>query len=355
MTMKINKDQISMSKWKDFVFSYKRGQGHLIPFLINRFGWHYYPRLHYVPRFPIHLDIESSASCNMRCPMCFTVTEEFKNNIEKGLMDFSIFKKVIDEATKYKLYSIRISHRGEPFIHPEIIEFIKYAKKQGIKEVASLTNALALTPELFKQIMEAGLDWLTISIDGLGKTYEDIRRPAKFADVVEKIKAYKRIKDEAKSVKPVIKIQSIWPAIEDCAEEYVKLFNPYVDCIASNPLVDYLHKDNPEEIEYWKNFDCHVPYQRLTILFNGQVPYCHNDEFLAGIIGDVNNESLYNIWHGRKMTEVRQAHKEHKGVVKLPACKYCFLSRKATQSAQLIGGKKIKVDRYTGRSQEVGQ
>ena len=36
---------------------------------------------------------------------------------------------------------------------------IKCAKKYGIKEVSTLTNALLLTPEKFEQMMEAGLDW----------------------------------------------------------------------------------------------------------------------------------------------------------------------------------------------------
>ena len=150
--MRINKDQAALSKWKDIKFSLKRGYGHLIPFLINRFQWHYYPRLHYVSKFPCHLDIETSSVCNMLCPMCFTTTNEFKKEIDKGFMSFPLFKKVIDEAASYKTYSIRLSHRGEPFIHPNVVDFIKYAKNAGIKEVASLSNILALSPSLFQPL-----------------------------------------------------------------------------------------------------------------------------------------------------------------------------------------------------------
>jgi len=99
--------------------------------------------------------------------------------------------------------------------------------------------------------MDAGLSWLTISIDGIGKTYESIRIPAKFNDIVAKIKKYKEIKDKRRSEKPVIKIQSIWPAIKDNAIEYYNIFHPYVDNIASNPLIDYLNMD--EDIEYESN------------------------------------------------------------------------------------------------------
>jgi hypothetical protein len=352
--MRINKDQIVLSKWRDIKFSYKRSQGHCLAYLLNRFRWHCYPRLRYVSRFPGHLDIEISSLCNMQCPMCFTVTDYFKTKIEKGLMDFELFKKIIDEAVKYNLYSIRISHRGEAFMHPEVIDFIRYAKNSGIKEVASLSNILALTPALFEQAMQAGLDWLTISFDGLGNTYESIRKPATFQESLAKIKEYKKIKDKFKTYKPVIKIQSIWPAIKDCAIEFVRLFEPYVDSIASNPLIDYLHKDDPAGIEYWKNFDCPVSYQRLTVLFDGLVPYCHNDEFCTYIVGDVNKDTIHNIWHGQDMTQVRATHQRHSGVYELSSCKYCFLPRKSEPVIEQFGDRKIVVEKYTKRTEEIG-
>lgn len=352
--MRVNKDQICISKWKDLKFFYKRGRGHLVPFLMNRFQWHNYPRWHHAAEFPLHLDIEISALCNMKCPMCFTVTEDYKRNIKKDFMDLPLFKKIIDEAARYKLYSIRISHRGESFMHPEVVDFIAYAKKSGIKEVASLSNILALTPELFRQSMKAGLDWLTISFDGLGKTYEDIRKPAKFDEAVRKIREYKKIKDAAKSIKPVIKIQSVWPAIKECADEYVELFGPYVDTISSNPLIDYLHNDNPKQIEYWGGFDCPTPYQRLTILFNGLVPYCHNDEFATFIVGDINRDTIYNIWNGADMARIRKIHRDHKGVELLSACKHCFMPRRVKLVVENFGNKKIVVEKYTKRIEEIG-
>lgn len=326
-----------------------------MPYFMNRLQWHYYPRFHYVSGFPAHLDIEISSLCNMQCPMCFTTTETFKDKIEKGFMDFGLFNRIIDEAARYKIYSVRISHRGESFIHPEVIDCIRHAKEAGIKEVSSLSNILALSPSLFEKAMKAGLDWLTISFDGLGKTYEEIRRPAVFEDSVQKIKEYKRIKDAAKSYKPVIRMQSVWPAIKECAAEYVQLFSPYVDGIASNPLIDYLHNDDPAQIEYWENFDCPTPYQRLTVLFNGLIPYCHNDEFTTYIVGDAKKEAIHDVWNGRDMTRVRRIHREHNGVSLLGACKHCFLPRKVTPVVERFGEKTIVVEKYTRRTEAIGQ
>lgn len=345
--MKINKDQAFFSRWQKLKFVLLRGSGHFSAYLINRLQWHYFPRFHYVSKFPIHVDIEISSLCNMRCPMCYTISEEFSSNVDKGFMDMRIFKKIIDECSMYGAYSIRISLRGEPFIHNDAIAMIRYAKKKGISEVSSLTNNLALTPALFKEAMEAGLDWLTISFDGLGQIYEGIRKPANFEESFQKIKEYKSIKIKARSRKPLIKVQTVWPAIKDCAKDYFDAFSPYVDHIAINPLIDYLHQD--KDIIYIKKFVCPVLYQRLAIGSDGRVLLCSNDEFTSHPIGDANQESLYSIWHGSQLTEAREIHKQHKGIGSFQACKQCYLPRKTQSVNEHIGKNNIVIDKYINR------
>ena len=145
--MKINKGQFNLSKWDELKFSYKRGRGYLLGYLLNRFRWHYYPRLRYVSKFPDHVDVEISTHCNMYCPMCYTRTEEFKNSVKRQFMSFDLFKKIIDECASYNTFSIRISLRGEPFIHKEVIKMIRYAHDKGIKEIEDLAYLIAWMPE----------------------------------------------------------------------------------------------------------------------------------------------------------------------------------------------------------------
>ena len=334
--MKINKGQFALSKWDEIKFNYKRGKGNFLRFLLNRFKWHYYPRLHYVSKFPDHVDIEISTVCNMHCPMCYTITQDFKEKVKRQFMPFELFKKIVDECAKYNIFSIRISLRGEPFIHPDVIKMIKYAHSKGIKEISSLTNGLALTPELFEQALDAGLGWLTISVDGIHKTYESIRVPAKFDDILGKIKKYKEIKDKKKSTKPVIKVQSIWPAIKDTAEEYYNIFRPYVDNIASNHLIDF--SVDKGTVEYEPDFDCPVVYQRMAIGSNG-LAICHNDAMGEYIIGDASKESLYDIWHGEKMQKLRELHRKYAGYKIIEPCKKCYLPKKTVPVIGRVGEK----------------
>ena len=75
----------------------------------------------------------------------------------------------------------------------------------------------------------AGLDWLTISFDGMGETYERIRKPAKFDEAVEKIRQYDAIKKRLGTQKPVVKIQTVWPAISEDPQPFYDLFEPISD------------------------------------------------------------------------------------------------------------------------------
>ena len=352
--MKINKGQFRISsKNKNFKFELNRGKGHLFKYIKNRLQWHFNPRTHHVPKFPSHIDIELSSLCNLNCPMCYTTTDEFKEKVNAGLIDFDLFKKIIDEGAEYGLYSIRLSLRGEAFLHPKIYEMIRYAKEKGISEVASLTHGGQIDEEKFEKLVELGLDWLSISFDGIGETYEKIRHPLKFDDAVQKIKNYKKIKERKKSVKPIIKVQTVWPAISKNPEEFYKIFNPITDQVASNPLIDYLGNDT--DIIYEKNFTCPQLWQRLVIGSDGNVMLCANDEMGSHIVGDAKKESIYDIWHGKELTKAREIHLKHNGVKEINVCKACYLPRETKTESVKIDDRLLDIDNYVNREQTVGK
>ena len=352
--MKVNKGQFRLtSRSKNLKFELNRGKGHMLDYIINRIKWHIYPRIHHVSKFPSHVDIEIASICDLNCPMCYTTTEEFKKTVKKGLMDIELFKKLVDECVRHNLYSIRLSLRGEAFVHPDIFEMLKYAKEKGIKEVSTLTHGGRIDEEKFRRLVSLGLDWLTISFDGIGETYEKIRAPLKFQDMVDKIERFKHIKNEMNSVKPVIKVQTVWPAIRDNPEEFYKIFDPITDQVASNPLIDYLHNDT--EISYEKNFTCPQLWERMCIGSSGEVLLCGNDEMMLYSIGDANKETIYEIWHGKKLQKAREIHMRHMGVKELSPCKHCYLPRATQRDSVKMENKLLKIDNYINREQKVGK
>ena len=154
-------------------------------------------------------------------------------------------------------------------------------KNSGIKEVSTLTHGGILNEDGFEKLIDLDLDWLTISFDGLGETYDKIRHPLKFDDAVEKIKNYSEIKKKRGVVKPVIKVQTVWPAISKNPDKFFNTFKNISDQIASNPLIDYLGNDT--DIEYENDFTCPQLWERLVIGADGTVMMCSNDEFEQNI------------------------------------------------------------------------
>ncbi len=353
--MQINKGQFRVSTlFQALKFHLGRGRGHLIRYVMNRIRWHLGPRMHYAGKMPDHVDLELSSACNMRCPMCYTITDEFKEKVGLLMMKPDLFKKLIDECVRHRVYSVRLSLRGEPTIHPKFLELATYAKER-IPEVSMLTNGLKLTTAVFEELVKLRFDWISISFDGLGETYENIRKPAKYEEMIARIREFKEIKKRYKTDKPVVKIQTVWPAIKENPQAFYDVFEPIVDMVASNPLIDYKHLDEHGAIEYEPNFVCPVLWQRIVVGSNGEVVLCSNDEMGKHKIGNANTETLQDIWNGDPMTKVRNIHKRFKGTEEIDACRECYLPRRTQSEVAIVSNRRIVIPNYTNRPQVVGK
>lgn len=348
----INKGQFSLeTEDREQLFEKNRGYGVEEEYKINRKLWSEYPKMQHVSEYPLHVDLELSAVCNLQCPMCYTISPEFKEKVNAKYMDFDLFKKIIDECSEGKVYSIRLSFRGESFLYKNIVECIRYAKSKGIREVSTLTNGLRLDEEMFEEIMKAGMDWITISFDGLGETYEQIRKPAKYDRAVEKITNYAQIKKNFGKVKPVIKIQSILPAIQDNLQEFYEVFKPISDLVYANPLIDF--HQSKKNLPKIKNFSCPEIYQRIVVGADGLCMMCANDESGKVIIGDANNQSIKEIWHGPVLTKVREQHSRHVATDEISACSECYLPIETFQQSIAIGDRGVVAEKYVQGTQKV--
>lgn len=352
--MKINKaDQGASGFLKHLLFHWKRGKGHQWRYWWNRVRWHIYPRFHKAGAYPDHVDLELSAACNMKCPMCYTTTDPFKRQVPHVNLDYALFCKIVDELAEHGVYSIRLSWRGEPTLNTHFMDCIRYARKKGIREIDSLSNGLRLTPAMFEELVDLQMDWFTISFDGVGETYEKIRAPAHYSEMVDKIRTFHDIKKRKGSAKPVMRIQGVWPAIAENPVEYFEVFEPIADEVSVNTLLDYLHND--KEIQYVPNFVCPVPFQRLVIGSDGLAFMCINDELGRKPIGDTKTQSIFDIWNGKPMQDIRTVHMKHLGHQTFEPCKVCYLPRLSRKKPYQVGHRTIYLDELVGRPQLVGK
>ena len=315
--------------------------------------WEELPKKRIIRDYPLQVDLELSTVCNLKCPMCYTISSEYIKKVQKRFMDLDLYNKIIDEISG-KVYAIRLSLRGESTLHPNFIKAIEYAKQKGIKEVSSLTNSSTLTLDFFKKIANAGLDWLTVSIDGINEEYENIRKPLKFKDTFQKLLEIKKYKIKEGIEKPVVKIQGIWPAIRKDPTKYYNTLSPVCDLISFNPLIDYLYND--KDIVYENNFCCPQIYERLIVGSDGKVMLCGNDTHCEHSIGNVNESTIHEMWHSKKMNDFRKLQNSRNGFKQYKICRQCYYPRKMIpDETAKIGDRNIIVENYVNRKQKVGE
>ena len=304
MSTKVNVDNFVIGpKWRTFKWSFIRR--HPLSYMHNRLQWYYYPKSHKTNGFPLHVDFETSAVCNMSCPMCFRSRKEYDPS-KFGIMDYDLFKKGIDECSSHKLYSIRLSWRGECTANPHLVDMVHYAKQKGIKEISFITNGWKLEGKLAEELVKSGVDYITISVDGLYEEYNKVRHPATFEGTVERIRNLRMLRETLGKGYPRIRINSVWNEEKgmDWFQKMYDYFQSIADYMTFTP--EYPHDGRKKELK--PDFTCQYPFQRISIMWNGVIPLCIADKHADYTLGSLDKDSIYDVWHGKKFEAVREQH-----------------------------------------------
>ena len=233
-----------------------------------------------------------------------------------GMMSMEIFKQIIDECREINVDSVKLNLWGESILNKNLIKMIQYAKENSNLILQFNTNGYHMTPEISEGLIAAGLDKITISLDGISKqTYEKVRRGSNFEKVMANINALLNKKKEKKTQLPLVTLQIIRMAItEHEVDLFVDFWEDRVDYVSvtnigattADEKVLSLSLREQNRIGF---VPCEQLWQRLSVFWDGTVTVCCNDfdGFLA--IGKVGVESLKNLWGGDKLTRLRERHK----------------------------------------------
>ena len=115
-----------------------------------------------ITSFPTYLTIDPFSACNLRCPLC--PTGNGSNTLKKGTLQVDIFKHIVDELGTY-LYNIDLFNWGEPLLNKRVYEMVSYAHDRHIITSIS-TNFHFFDQAAAEQMIDSGLDYLILSIDG---------------------------------------------------------------------------------------------------------------------------------------------------------------------------------------------
>lgn len=138
--------------------------------------------------------------CNLRCLSCYFSNEEKRKQL-KGIIDKADIIKLA-HAIFGNTYKLQIGCGAEPTLYKYNPEIIRLGREYGVKYIAMTTNANLLTEDDIIELLEAGLDEITISIHGVtAHTYENLMRNASFDKLISALKALTKVKADFPSFK----------------------------------------------------------------------------------------------------------------------------------------------------------
>ncbi|MGO4744066.1 radical SAM/SPASM domain-containing protein [Serratia quinivorans] len=224
------------------------------------------------------LDFEINSDCNLECSYC---PASFKDGRGKNLMPIETFKKAIDDLSKIN-YSGRISPHffGEPLLDerlPELMRYVRY--KLPKSQIIIHTNGIRLSKERYDACIDAG-------VTGFLVTQHTKTMPKNIVSII----------DSKYAKHGTLKVRSL---------DNITLFN---------------RAGSVKPKKERKMERCYYLSDEISITHTGNV-VCTNDFGESHVFGNVNDNSLLDIWYSQEFRRVRKEIRS--GVFNLDMCKKC--------------------------------
>lgn len=273
---------------------------------------------------PLLLVIETHNYCNSRCIMCGYPTM----SRGKGFMEHNLFEKIIRDAASIGVEAISLHFYNEPFIDKDIFKKARLVKDLGL-QLSTISNASLLTEDVCKDIVDCRFDSISLSIDAAkASTYERIRVGLRYDEVIKNVKNLIKIKNDRNST---LKINLNFVEMGLNTKEksdFLDMWRGHVDRIDVNIGADFYNLEgsaNNVLIAKRGNKNrvpCKMLWWMMAVLYDGRVALCCNDYDGKCIVGDLNKQSIKDIWTGNLLTNIRKSHLN--GIREsIPLCKGC--------------------------------
>jgi radical SAM protein with 4Fe4S-binding SPASM domain len=271
------------------------------------------------PRLPEIVQIESTNICNAKCVFC--PRDEMQRR--QGIMTVELFKKIVDECADLGITHIRMHNYGEAFMDRRLVEKVRYAKQKGIREVGMISNGSLITEPVARGMIEAGLDAINISVDASGKeVFEATRLGLKYDKVIANIERLLRIRTESGKRRPKLILSFVRQNNSADEAAFIEHWRTIADKIHVTDLHNWAGTLNTESDV---NYPCYRPWLTFTVLWDGRVSLCCADFDGKTILGNLNSQTIAEIWNAEPYRNVRREHLESGGP---DVCRACDLPRK---------------------------
>lgn len=299
---------------------------------------------------PLCVSIEPSNVCNFRCQMCWQSTKEYH---EQGgpfqNMSMEVFEKVLADlqamcrAHGRKIKLVKFYSSGEGMLHPQIGEMIQRCREADVAEKMELTsNCSLLTEKIASELIAAELDYLRVSIYSVEPAHHDyVTGQRRFGpeEIRSNVARLYEMRERLGKKKPFICAK-----IMDMHDEENERFKEVYRGISDEQVIDVpwniagleensldklygadgekAHEEYLDTSLYKKRKACRYPFTHLTVRSNGDVVVCCSDWPRQTMLGSVLEESLDDIWHGKRLYDFRVMQLRTHGS-RHPLCKDC--------------------------------
>lgn len=274
---------------------------------------------------PFSVQIDICSACNLQCNFCFHSDKAAIDaaNIKFGVMQWETYQKIIDDMKtswgEQKIKKLRLFKIGEPLLNRNVCQMVKYAKEANVAECIEITtNGTLLNKEMSLDLIEAGLDILNISVNGINEQqytdackckidFEEFRRNiAFFYQNRKKCKLYLKYSDIGYSNEEKEIFYSEFGEI--CDEMFVETISStlWQETNINEHICDLGKGTYGQELK--QKQVCPFLFTTMVINDRGIAHLCCVDWKSAYVLGDLNKEHIADIWNGEKLREYQKQH-----------------------------------------------
>jgi radical SAM protein with 4Fe4S-binding SPASM domain len=274
---------------------------------------------------PVSIAIEPNNSCNLKCPECPAGQKSFSR--PAGMVDLEAYKAYLNQVSRHLSY-LTLYFQGEPYLHSDIFEMIRYAGERNIYTSIS-TNAHYLNEDNIKKTLSSGLNRLIISLDGAdSEAYSAYRVGGDFKEVIQGVAGLTKMKKESGSSFPFVILQCLVLKSNEQQVDKIRELGKslMVDKVEfkTAQFYDY-HNGNrlmPEDdnsSRYRKgengkyiiksNFPRHCwrMWNAAVITWDGRILPCCFDKDAGQQLGSLEENGFKKVWKGKPYNAFRQA------------------------------------------------
>jgi len=277
---------------------------------------------------PACITLELTDACDLKCVYCNYPL--FSN--PRIFMSESVFSSLINRLDELKKIDRLIVSGGEPTLHPQFTMMSEELSKRT-RFLSIVTNAQWKKESIAKSLLN-NYNLIEISVDAGGeKMYEDSRKGASFQLLIRNLEMLNRLKRETKSKSHINLRFMIRPSNDKEKENEFSFWKNFCDTIMPQYVMkdfemDYVDNVYQSKHIYTNSFPkCTLPFKNLQIRANGNIPLCQVTGSAISIekkriIGNVFNDSLFELWNGKELSAIRSSHK-NRNSEGMEVCKDC--------------------------------